>query len=245
MILEVENLSVAYSKIEALHDVSFRVEAKRIVSIIGSNGAGKTTLLNAISAVVRRKAGRLLFEGKPLPTSPHRVVAAGIAQVPEGRRVFSALTVEENLIMGGYLASKAELETRRKEVYELFPILRERREQHAGTLSGGEQQMLAIGRALMSRPKMILLDEPSLGLAPKIVAQVFELIKKINQSGTTVVLVEQNARKALATADYAYVLENGRITLEGPASKLAADPAVEAAYLGDHRPTTAQGVQTE
>jgi len=235
MILEVSDLTVAYGRVEALRGVSLNVPAGGIVTVIGSNGAGKTTLLSAISGLVRRRSGEILYEGRPLPAAPHRVVAAGIVQVPEGRRVFSTLTVEENLLMGAFLRRPAEVRERREEVYELFPVLRDRKSQFAGTLSGGEQQMLAIGRALMSRPKVILLDEPSLGLAPKVVTQVFELIKAINAGGVTIVLVEQNARKALVTADYAYVLQNGRVTLQGPAAELADDPAVVAAYLGGRR----------
>jgi len=232
MILEVKNLHVVYGRIEALHDVSLTVPGGKIISVIGSNGAGKTTLLNTISGIVHPKQGQILLDGRPLPSAAHLTVAAGIVQVPEGRKVFASLSVDENLTMGAYLAKRAEAARARHEVYEMFPILRQRSGQAAGTLSGGEQQMLAIGRGLMSSPRIMLLDEPSLGLAPKIVKQVFDLIQTINRRGVTIILVEQNARKALAVADYAYVLENGRIVLEGTGAELARNPRVEAAYLG-------------
>ncbi|MHB8926379.1 MAG: ABC transporter ATP-binding protein [Bacillota bacterium] len=230
--LEVKNLQVAYGRIQALHDVALTVPGGKIISVIGSNGAGKTTLLNTISGLVRPRDGQVLLDGKALPSAAHLTVAAGIVQVPEGRKVFSSLSVDENLTMGAYLTKRGDSNRTRQQVYEMFPILKQRSGQAAGTLSGGEQQMLAIGRGLMSSPKIILLDEPSLGLAPKIVTQVFDLIERINRSGVTIVLVEQNARKALAVADYAYVLENGRIVLEGTGAELARNPKVEAAYLG-------------
>lgn len=231
--LEVQNLHVAYGKIEALHGVNLKVPHGKIVSVIGRNGAGKTTLLNAISGLVRPRAGWVCLEGKPLPPAPHRTVAAGVVHVPEGRKVFPSLTVDENLTMGAFLVRASEIVKRRQEVYRLFPILQERSAQAAGTLSGGQQQMMAIGRGLMAGPRLMLLDEPSLGLAPLIVRQMFELIQEINRNrGVTIVLVEQNARKALSVADYAYVLENGAIVLEGPGAELARDPKVEAAYMG-------------
>ena len=231
--LEVQNLHVAYGKIEALHGVNLKVPHGKIVSVIGRNGAGKTTLLNAISGLVRPRAGWVCLGGKPLPPAPHRTVAAGVVHVPEGRKVFPSLTVDENLTMGAFLVRASEIVKRRQEVYRLFPILQERSAQAAGTLSGGQQQMMAIGRGLMAGPRLMLLDEPSLGLAPLIVRQMFELIQEINRNrGLTIVLVEQNARKALSVADYAYVLENGAIVLEGPGAELARDPKVEAAYMG-------------
>ncbi len=230
--LAVKDLHVAYGRIEALHDISLSVPGGKIISVIGSNGAGKTTLLNTISGLIRPRSGQVTLDGRPLPAAAHLTVAAGIVQVPEGRKVFSSLTVDENLTMGAYLSRRADAARTRQEVYAMFPILKQRAGQAAGTLSGGEQQMLAIGRGLMSLPKVMLLDEPSLGLAPKIVKQVFELIQEINRRGVTIVLVEQNARKALAVADHAYVLENGHIVLEGTGAELASNPRVEAAYLG-------------
>jgi branched-chain amino acid transport system ATP-binding protein len=230
--LEVRDLTVAYGKIEALRGVSLKVPEGQIVSVIGSNGAGKTTLLNAISGLLPPRGGGIYLEEKKLPSAAHLTVAAGIVQVPEGRKVFTTLTIDENLTMGGYRASRWDSKKTREQVYQMFPILGERRDQTAGTLSGGEQQMLAIGRGLMSAPRIMLLDEPSLGLAPKIAKQIFDLIREINRRGTTLVLVEQNARTALAVAHYAYVLENGRVTLEGPCSDVSKNPQVEAAYLG-------------
>ncbi|MHB0885775.1 MAG: ABC transporter ATP-binding protein [Bacillota bacterium] len=230
--LEVKDLHVAYGRIEALHDISLSVPGGQIISVIGSNGAGKTTLLNTISGLIKPRSGQVTLDGRPLPAAAHQTVAAGIVQVPEGRKVFSSLTVDENLTMGAYLSRRADAARTRQEVYTMFPILKQRAGQAAGTLSGGEQQMLAIGRGLMSLPKVMLLDEPSLGLAPKIVKQVFDLIQEINRRGVTIVLVEQNARKALAVADHAYVLENGHIVLEGSGAELASNPRVEAAYLG-------------
>jgi len=230
--LEVREITVAYGKIETLRGVSLNVPEGRMVSVIGSNGAGKTTLLNTISGLLRPRTGAIYLEGKILPPAAHLTVAAGIVQVPEGRKVFATLTVDENLTMGGYRASRHDSNKTREQVYRMFPILQERRGQTAGTLSGGEQQMLSIGRGLMSSPRIMLLDEPSLGLAPKIVKQIFDLIGEINRRGTTLVLVEQNARTALAVADYAYVLENGRVIMEGTCSALSKNPRVEAAYLG-------------
>lgn len=230
--LEVRDLTVAYGKIEALRGVSLKVPEGQIISVIGSNGAGKTTLLNAISGLLPPRGGGIYLEAKRLPSAAHLTVAAGIVQVPEGRKVFTTLTIDENLTMGGYRVSRRDSKKTREQVYQMFPILGERRDQTAGTLSGGEQQMLAIGRGLMSAPRIMLLDEPSLGLAPKIAKQIFDLIREINRRGTTLVLVEQNARTALAVAHYAYVLENGRVTLEGPCSDVSKNPQVEAAYLG-------------
>ncbi len=232
MLLEIENLAVSYGKMAALHGVSLQVAEGSITSIIGANGAGKSTLLNAISGVVKY-AGKVTFQGSPLPRFPHKVVQTGIVQVPEGRRVFSALTVEENLTMGGYTVRDRQLVGQRlSDAYNLFPILRERSKQYAGTLSGGEQQMLAISRGLMSGPKVLLLDEPSLGLAPRIVKSLFELFKKINEQGVTILLVEQNAKQALAIASYAYVLEVGAIVSEGTGADLLQDPVIRKAYLG-------------
>ncbi len=230
--LEVRNLSVNYGHIAALHDVSLKVEDGTIVSIIGSNGAGKTSTVNAISGTVKAVTGQILWDGTPLPKAPHKIVQEGIVQVPEGRKVFAGLTVEENLIMGG-LQYKGNAKEKFQQMYDLFPILGQRRRQQAGTLSGGEQQMLAICRAMMSEPKFIMFDEPSLGLAPVIVKQVFKIIKRINSTGTTVLLIEQNARQALGISDYTYVLETGHITMSGPSRELLNDPEVQKAYLGE------------
>jgi branched-chain amino acid transport system ATP-binding protein len=233
--LAVNDLHVAYGHIQALQGISLQVPQGRIVSIIGSNGAGKTTLLNTISGIVRQKKGTVLFAGQSLTRSPHEVVKLGIVQVPEGRKIFAGLTVRENLQAGGYiLKDNTRLSQNLERMLDMYPILRERQNQQAGTLSGGEQQMLAICRGLMSDPKLILLDEPSLGLAPLIVKGVFQLIARIREAGITVVLVEQNAKKALAICDYAYVLENGRIVMEGPGRDLLCDPNIKKAYLGEH-----------
>ena len=229
---EIDNLVVNYGHISALRDVSIRVEEKSIVSIIGSNGAGKSTLMNAISGVVKREKGEMRLEGQVMPTRAHQVVHKGIIQVPEGRRVFPGLTVEENLIMGGCRISANDAKKKFPEMYDLFPILGQRKNQMAGTLSGGEQQMLAIARGLMAEPKILLLDEPSLGLAPIIVTQVFEIIQKINSQGITVLLVEQNASRAMAISDYTYVLENGKVSAEGPSAVLRNDENIKKAYLG-------------
>ncbi len=230
--LSIRNLSVNYDHITALEDVSCEVRQGDIVSIIGSNGAGKSTLMNAVSGIVRRKSGEITFHGKPLPTAPHRIVQQGIIQVPEGRCVFANLTIVENLIMGGARVSKAKANAKMDRMFELFPILDKRRSQMAGTLSGGEQQMLAIARGLMAEPELLLLDEPSLGLAPIIVKQVFEIIQKIKADGITVLLVEQNASKAMAISDYTYALENGKVVFEGPSAELRNDKAIKEAYLG-------------
>jgi branched-chain amino acid transport system ATP-binding protein len=230
--LKVKNLSAGYSQIEALKDVSIEAEKGQIVSIIGSNGAGKTTLLRCISGQVKPTCGSIEYLGEPIPTKPHKVVEKGVVHVPEGRRTFSGLTVRDNLLVGGYLLKGKELQDNLQKNYKLFPILEERKAQYAGTLSGGEQQMLAIARGLMAKPKLILLDEPSLGLAPIIVNQVFDLIEQIRDSGVTVLLVEQNARKALSICDKAYVLENGRISLSGTGCELLNSDKVKKAYLG-------------
>lgn len=230
--LKVENLSASYGYIEALKDITVEAQQGQIVSIIGSNGAGKTTLLRCICGQLKPVSGKIMFLGEPLPSVPHKVVKKGVVHVPEGRRVFSGLTVEENLLVGGYLLSGKELQENLRKNYELFPILKDRKNQFAGTLSGGEQQMLAIARGLMSNPKLILLDEPSLGLAPLVVNQVYNLIEQIRESGVTVLLVEQNARKALNICDRAYVIENGRIKLTGTGCELLNSEEVKKAYLG-------------
>lgn len=231
--LKIENLCVNYDHIVALSDVSFEVAKGSIISIIGSNGAGKSTLINAISGVVKKKSGRVSWNGKPLPAAIHKVVREGVVQVPEGRRVFANLTVTENLVMGGSRIPAARAKALIPQMVKLFPILEARGNQMAGTLSGGEQQMLAIARGLMSQPELLLLDEPSLGLAPIIVNQVFDIIKQINNSGITVLLVEQNASKAMTISDYTYVLENGRIVKQGLSSHLRQDEDIRKAYLGD------------
>jgi len=231
-VLKIRNLCVNYDHIVALDDVSFSVEKGSAVSIIGSNGAGKSTLINTISGVVKRRSGEILLNDKPLPTAPHKVVQAGVVQVPEGRRVFANLTVTENLIMGGSRISSSAANKKIPEMYALFPILGQRRSQLAGTLSGGEQQMLVIARGLMSEPDILLLDEPSLGLAPILVNQVFDIITGIIRSGITVLLVEQNARKAMMISDYTYVLENGRIRKHGKSADLRNDEEIKHAYLG-------------
>ena len=232
--LAVENLHVSYGHIQALSGVSITVPQGSIVSIIGSNGAGKTTLLNTISGLVKQKQGSIKFKGQELGRVPHFIVQQGIVQVPEGRKIFAGLTVEENLLAGGYILRDAKhLRSNVNKMMELYPILGSRKHQQAGTLSGGEQQMLAVCRGLMSEPEMILLDEPSLGLAPIIEKSIFDLIGQIRQQGITVLLVEQNAKKALALSDYAYVLENGHVTMEGKGRDLLCDPAVKRAYLGE------------
>ena len=230
--LKVENLSVNYGHIEALKNVSVEVKKGQICSIIGANGAGKSTLLKTISGLVKPVSGTIYFEGKPLPKKAHKIVAEGIVHVPEGRKTFSGLTIEDNLLVGGTLTDKSRLTANLEKQYELFPILKERKNQFAGTLSGGEQQMLAVARGLMSEPKIILLDEPSMGLAPLIVNQIYKLIEQIRESGITVLLIEQNAKKALSICDFAYVLENGKIKLSGSGEELLASDEVRKAYLG-------------
>ena len=231
--LRIEDLHVSYGHVGALLGVSLSVKKGAIVSIIGSNGAGKSTLLNTVSGLVKRESGKIFFKTKLLPKEPHRIVKGGLVQVPEGRQVFPGLTVRENLLAGAYPLSDAGRVRRNLErMFAMYPILKERGNQQAGTLSGGEQQMLAICRGLMSDPEMLLLDEPSLGLAPIIVKGVFDTIRRIRDEGVTVMLVEQNANQALALADYAYVLENGRIVLEGEGHALLCDGNVKKAYLG-------------
>ncbi len=232
--LHVENLNVHYGVIRALHDVSLSVAAGEIVTLIGSNGAGKSTTLLTLSGLLQPTSGRIEFENKNLLTMPpHLRVSSGLVQVPEGRRVFATLTVAENLDLGAYTRrDKAAVQQDLNEVFDLFPRLRERSSQPAGTLSGGEQQMLAVGRALMSRPRLLLLDEPSLGLAPLLVREIFNVVRRIRERGVTVLLVEQNAHLSLAIADRAYVLETGRIVMSGPAEDIARDPRVKEAYLG-------------
>ena len=211
VMLKVDNLSVNYGHVEALKKVSVSVNRGQICSIIGANGAGKSTLLKTISGLVRPVSGTIQFEGKPLPKQAHKIVAEGIVHVPEGRKTFSGLTIEDNLLVGATLTNHSRISENLEKQYALFPILKERKSQFAGTLSGGEQQMLAVARGLMSEPKIILLDEPSMGLAPLIVNQIYQLIRQIRESGITVLLIEQNAKKALSICDYAYVLENGKI----------------------------------
>jgi branched-chain amino acid transport system ATP-binding protein len=231
--LELQGVHTHYGAIQAVNDVSLRVNPGEIVTLIGSNGAGKTTLLMTVCGNPRASAGRILFEGQDITQSPsHLIMRKGIAISPEGRRVFADMTVVENLKMGGFFASDADIESGIEHVFGLFPRLRERANQRAGTMSGGEQQMLAIGRALMSRPRLLLLDEPTLGLAPLIIAQIFEIIQAIRAEGVTVFLVEQNANRALQIADRGYVLENGRCVLEDTGANLLANDAVRRAYLG-------------
>ena len=231
--LELQGVHTHYGAIQAVNDVSLRVNPGEIVTLIGSNGAGKTTLLMTVCGNPRASAGRILFEGQDITQAPsHLIMRKGIAISPEGRRVFADMTVVENLKMGGFFASDADIEAGIEHVFGLFPRLRERANQRAGTMSGGEQQMLAIGRALMSRPRLLLLDEPTLGLAPLIIAQIFEIIQAIRAEGVTVFLVEQNANRALQIADRGYVLENGRCVLEDSGANLLANDAVRRAYLG-------------
>jgi len=232
--LKVNDLQVSYGAIKALRGISFKVEKGQVVTLIGSNGAGKTTSLHAISNIIEKSGGKILFNGSEIQNlSPEKIVAQGLIQVPEGRRVFANMTVKENLEMGAYLRKdKKEIRQDLGFVYETFPRLKERLYQTSGTLSGGEQQMLAMGRALMSKPSLLLLDEPSMGLAPILVEEIFSIIETINAQGTTVLLVEQNAYKALAIADYAYILETGVIIKEGEAKTLLKDAEVKAAYLG-------------
>ena len=234
MLLRVENLRVKYGNIEVLHGVSLEVNKGEIVTILGANGAGKSTTLLSISGLVRVAAGTILFESTELhKLRAHDIVKHGIAQVPEGRRIFDTLTVQENLNMGAFVRKDSrQVNESREWVYQLFPILEERRQQLAGTLSGGEQQMLAIGRGLMNQPRILLLDEPSLGLAPLLVKAIFQTLKQINESGVTILLVEQNARAALKLAHRGYVMEVGRVVLEDTAEALLANPEVQNAYLG-------------
>jgi branched-chain amino acid transport system ATP-binding protein len=234
-VLSVKNLEVSYGAISALHDVSFDIPTGRIVTLIGGNGAGKTTTLRTISGLLRAKRGTVTFKGENISKlPPHLIVARGLCHVPEGRMIFSNLTVDENLAMGAYLKTdKAKIAANRDYVFSVFPRLKERLTQAAGTLSGGEQQMLAIGRALMGEPQLLMLDEPSLGIAPKLISTIFEKIVEINQSqGITVLLVEQNANLALEISHNAYVLETGRVVMQGESKQLRANPELKAAYLG-------------
>ena len=232
--LEVKNLSVSYGAIEAVKDISFTVNAGEIVSLIGANGAGKTTTLHTITGLVPAKSGSVMYNGVDLlKTHNNKIVTLGMAHIPEGRHVFTRMSVEENLEMGAFsLKDQSDLKKDLDMVYGLFPRLKERRNQKAGTLSGGEQQMLAMGRALMSHPKTILMDEPSMGLSPKLVKEIFSIIRKLHEQGITILLVEQNAKMALSIADRAYVLETGRITMEGDAKELMDNEQVRKAYLG-------------
>ena len=233
-ILEVKDLQVNYGMIKAVKGVSFEVNEGEIVALIGANGAGKTTIMHAISGLIANKSGSIKFNGVELTKiQPSKIVSLGLTQVPERRRVFSELTVKDNLMMGAYTRKdKKEIEETLENVYSKFPILKEREKQEAGTLSGGEQQMLAVGRALMSHPKLLLLDEPSMGLSPLFVNEVFGIIKKIHEEGTTILLVEQNAEKALSIADKAYVLETGNIVLSGTGKELKNNEEIKSAYLG-------------
>jgi len=231
--LSVNNVSAHYGKIQALHNVSLHISQGEIVTLIGANGAGKTTLLGTLCGEPRATQGSITFDGKTITDwQTARIMREAIAIVPEGRRVFSRMTVEENLAMGGFFASRQEYQTRIARVYELFPRLAERKIQRAGTMSGGEQQMLAIGRALMSQPRLLLLDEPSLGLAPIIIQQIFDTIEQLRKEGMTIFLVEQNANQALKLADRGYVLENGHVVLEDTGEALLSNEAVRSAYLG-------------
>ena len=232
-LLKVDDIHVYYGSIHAVKGVSFTVNEGEIVTLIGANGAGKSTVLNTVSGLLHPKSGSVIFQDKDLKgVAPHKVVERGLAQVPEGRRIFLQMTVEENLEMGAYTQPKSTVEPGIADVYERFPRLKERRRQIAGTLSGGEQQMLAMGRGIMSAPDLIMLDEPSLGLAPLLVNTIFDTIREIKAMGKTILLVEQNALKALSVADNAYVLEQGRITKSGPGKELLKDPAIAEAYLG-------------
>lgn len=234
VLLEINNLHVYYGAIHALKGISLKVEEGQIVALIGANGAGKTTTLRTISGLLHPKEGSILYHGEPLhEMKAQSIVKAGISQVPEGRRIFAPLTVMENLELGAFLRNdKDGIQKDLEAIFQSFPRLKERTFQQAGTLSGGEQQMLAMGRALMSRPKVLLLDEPSMGLSPIFVQEIFNIIRRINEQGTTVLLVEQNARMALSIADYAYVLETGTISLEGTGAELASSEEVQKAYLG-------------
>jgi branched-chain amino acid transport system ATP-binding protein len=231
--LKVEGISASYGAIVALENVSLEVPSGKIVALLGANGAGKSTTLNCISSMVRLKEGRITFDGEVISgLSPHNVVAKGIVQVPEGREIFPEMSIADNLLVGTWLRRRSDSQDDFDRVYALFPRLKERLKQEAGTLSGGEQQMLMIGRAIMARPKILLLDEPSLGLSPVLIESIFEVIEQLHAQGTTILLVEQNTRMALSVSDYAYVLENGEIKLHGSAQELANDPAVREAYLG-------------
>ena len=232
-ILKVDNINVYYGAIHAIKGISFEVNEGEVVTLIGANGAGKSTTLQTVSGLLHSRTGSIEFAGENLAKiPPHIIVRKGLAQVPEGRRIFQQMSVEENLEMGAYTRDKSELEGDLENVYKQFPRLLERRRQIAGTLSGGEQQMLAIGRALMSHPKLLMLDEPSMGLAPILVEQIFDIIRQLNEAGTTILLVEQNAQMALSVAHRAYVMETGKITLSGTGKELAESDQVRKAYLG-------------
>ena len=232
-ILKVDDINVYYGSIHAIKGISFEVNEGEVVTLIGANGAGKSTTLNTIAGLLDSRTGSVTFMGEKLGGIPaHKIVSKGLALVPEGRRVFQQMTVEENLEMGAYTQGGKDMDADLEHVYELFPRLKERRRQVAGTLSGGEQQMLAMGRALMSHPKLLMLDEPSMGLAPILVEQVFDIIRSLHKAGTTILLVEQNAQMALSVADRAYVLETGKITLTGTGAELARSEEVRKAYLG-------------
>lgn len=232
--LELRDVVVSYGMIDALKGISLKVNQGEIIALIGANGAGKSTTLMSISGIARMRAGAVSFEGKPITGRPaHEIVQLGISQVPEGRHIFPRMTVRENLEMGGFNSTRSQFDQDLAKVYDLFPPLKERSRQLGGTLSGGEQQMLAIGRAIMSRPRLLLLDEPSLGLAPIIVSRIFRIIKEINDQGITILLVEQNAKAALRLAHRAYVMETGCIVMQGEASILEKDPGIKKAYLGE------------
>ena len=232
-LLKVDDIHVYYGNIHAIKGISFEVNEGEIVTLIGANGAGKSTTLNTIAGLMKPRSGQITFDGKNLASVPaSRIVSLGMALCPEGRRVFQQMSVRENLEMGGYTRPAAEIPASLEDVFTRFPRLKEREKQVAGTLSGGEQQMLAMGRALMSKPKLLMLDEPSMGLAPILVEQIFDIIKELHAAGTTVLLVEQNAQMALSIADRAYVLGTGRITMSGPAAEVLADDRVRSAYLG-------------
>ena len=232
-ILKVENMNVYYGAIHAINGISFHVDQGEVVTLIGANGAGKSTTLQTVSGLLRSRTGSIQFCGENISNVPsHKIVEKGLAQVPEGRRIFLQMSVEENLEMGAYTQSAAGVDADLEKVYAQFPRLKERRRQIAGTLSGGEQQMLAIGRALMSHPRLLMLDEPSMGLAPILVEQIFDIIRQLHKEGTTILLVEQNVQMALSVADRAYVMETGKITLSGTGAELAASDEVKKAYLG-------------
>ena len=233
MLLEVKDIQVYYGAIHAIKGVSFEVNEGEIVTLIGANGAGKTTTLDTIAGLLRSRGGDIVFQGESIAhKAPHLIVKDGLALVPEGRRVFAQMTVEENLEMGAFTRANSTVEPGLEKVYELFPRLKERQKQIAGTLSGGEQQMLAMARALMSKPRLLMLDEPSMGLAPILVEQIFDIIRALHKSGTTILLVEQNAQMALSVANRAYVLETGKISMSGDAQELLHNDAVRKAYLG-------------
>ncbi|MBQ6950684.1 MAG: ABC transporter ATP-binding protein [Clostridia bacterium] len=232
-LLKIDDIHVFYGAIHAIKGISFEVNEHEIVTLIGANGAGKSTTLNTIAGLLKPRSGKIIFNGQDLSSIPaSKMVSQGMALCPEGRRIFQQMTVRENLEMGGFTRSKAEIPASLDEMFQRFPRLKEREKQIAGTLSGGEQQMLAMARALMSRPKLLMLDEPSMGLAPILVEQIFDIIRELHSAGVTILLVEQNAQMALSVADRAYVLETGKISMEGPADELLHNDAVRAAYLG-------------